>query len=304
MKKSFELIAAPFTPFTSEDALDEDRIHLLAKYLQYNNLDGAFIAGTTGECASLSHKEKIRLQEIWSSHQTDSFRIISMLGGTSLPEMQDLAQRAQSLNLSGISIISPYYFKSCLEELVATCHDVCAYAPNTPFYYYHLPQLSGARHKMLDFIKLAEKSIPTFAGIKFSAPDMMDFHLCRTYSDKYKLFWGSDEVLLSAMINGADGAVGSTYNYAAPLYQKIIHKFQSGDIMEAREWQERALKMVSILVKHGGISAGKLFMKIAGLDCGKNRRPLANPTTITTLKKELEKIDFNSFCNKVSFSEA
>ena len=44
-------------------------------------------------------------------------------------------------------------------------------------------------------------------------------------NNKYNMLWGVDEALLSGLIAGADGAVGSTYNYAAPLYNKILDLF-------------------------------------------------------------------------------
>ena len=88
------------------------------------------------------------------------------------------------------------------------------------------------------------------------------------------MFWGSDEALLSGLVVGANGAIGSTYNYAAPLYRKIIDALENNDIAEARKWQQKAVEMVSLLFKYGGGGAGKAFMKIIGLDCGNFRPPI------------------------------
>ncbi|HNX93486.1 MAG TPA: dihydrodipicolinate synthase family protein, partial [Syntrophomonas sp.] len=77
---------------------------------------------------------------------------------------------------------------------------------------------------------------------------------------------------------GCRGAVGSTYNYAAPLYLSLIDSFNNGDLHFARQLQHISIKMISLLGKYGGMATGKAFMKYAGLDCGKSRCPVKNMT--------------------------
>ena len=129
----------------------------------------------------------------------------------------------------------------------------------------------------------------------------MDFSLCKMHRDGYySMLWGSDEILLSGLVAGADGAVGSTYNYALPLYQEIIKNFNLGNIPEAAALQKLSMKMVDLLMKHGGNRAGKGFMKIIGVDCGPCRLPLTSLTNeqISQLEADLHEINFPEFCSK------
>ena len=87
---------------------------------------------------------------------------------------------------------------------------------------------------------------------------------------------GRDENLLPALSAGCKGAVGSTYNYAAPLYLSLIASFNNGDLQSARNLQNISIRMISLLGKYGGMGTGKAFMKYAGLDCGKFRLPVKN----------------------------
>ena len=89
---------------------------------------------------------------------------------------------------------------------------------------------------MLEFLRLAEDSIPNLAGIKYTHSNIMECHACRRYKDgKYTIFWGTDEALLSALVIGVEAAVGSTYNYAAPLYhnRRLTYFFTPGTFLGA-----------------------------------------------------------------------
>ncbi len=304
MKLKLEgLIAAPFTPFNDSGELALGQIEKLANLYNKNGVKGVFICGSTGEGVALTFDEKIQVLKAWGGIDDPSLKKVFMVGGTSLKEMQSLAKLAQENQLDAISMMSPYYFKPTkLEHLVDFCYQLAAVTPELPFYYYHIPVLTGAYFSMHKFLKLVDGRIPNFAGIKFSAIDLFDYQKCSIYiNQKYQLLWGVDEALLAGLAAGARGAVGSTYNYAAPLYHRIFNAFQQGNMEEARHYQEKAVRMVDLLVKYGGNEAGKAFMKLIGIDCGWFRPPLQplSNEQLSQLEKELTKIGFFEFCSKV-----
>jgi N-acetylneuraminate lyase len=303
MSKLSGLIAAPFTPLDSENNVAFEKVAEIARLYEKNGVTGAFIIGSTGECASLTYSEKMDLIEQWGKDKGDNLKVISMVGGTCIKEMKNLARHAQEKKMDGISMLCPYYFKpKSVADLVEACKMVAASAPELPFYYYHIPSMTGGYFPMLPFLQLAAKEIPTLAGIKYTHYDLFDFQSCKQFAgDKYSLLWGTDEALLSGLVAGADGAVGSTYNYAAPLYTELLKKLNAGDLDGAQKNQRAAVAMVQILMKYGGGVAGKGFMKLIGLDCGENRLPLQtlDDHEILAMKKDLKKIDFFNFCSKV-----
>ena len=303
MKRLKGLIAAPFTPMDDNGELVLEKIDELASLYEKNGVAGAFICGSTGEGVSLTVEEKRQVMERWGKVKGDGIKALFMLGGTCLKEMQDLAIHARECGLDGISILCPFYFKPGTEaQLVDFCGHVADTVPDMPFYYYHIPALTGGHFSMARFLALADGKIPNLAGIKFTAPDIMDYHACRMFKNgKYDMLWGIDEALLSGLAAGAEGAVGSTYNYAAPLYNKIIEAFQNRDFTEAERLQRSSVRMVELLVKYGGTGAGKAFMKLIGLDCGQFRPPVYSPSAeqIRALEKELQEIGFFDFCSKI-----
>ncbi len=304
MNKLSGLIAAPFTPLDIKGELALNEIDDLVNLYQSNGIKGAFICGTTGEGVSLTLDEKKQVIKTWGEKKGSQLKVLAMLGGTCLKEMQELALFARDHYMDGISIMSPFFFKpDNVLELVHFCKAVAETTPELPFYFYHIPAFSGGNFSMLRFLEIADEQISNLAGIKFTSSDLLDFHQCTLYKNrKYNLLWGTDEALLSGLVIGAQGAVGSTYNYAAPLYNEIIKSFQMNDLDRAEKLQRSAVKMVGLLKKYGGVGAGKAFMKIIGVDCGWFRPPVRSLSDhkVNELKKELEEIGFFNFCSKSS----
>lgn len=303
MEKLTGLIAAPFTPMNQNGELALEKIEVQARLFEKNGVSGAFICGSTGEGVSLTLEEKKQVMKRWGEVKGEKLKTIFMVGGTCLKEMQTLALYARDQKMDAIAALCPYYFKpATVAHLVDFCRQVAGVVPDLPFYYYHIPALTGGYFSMYEFLQMADGQIPNLAGIKFTHSDIMDFHASSRYGDgKYALLWGMDEAMLSGLAVGAKAAVGSTYNYAAPLYNQIIQAFEKGDLAAAQKKQEQAVRMVQLLVKYGGTSAGKGFMKIIGLDCGWFRPPLFPITDdqLRSLEAELQDIGFFEFCSKI-----
>lgn len=115
------------------------------------------------------------------------------------------------------------------------------------------------------------------------------------------MLWGRDENMLSALVLGAKGAVGSTYNYAAPLYHDLINAYNNNDIEKARQLQQTSIDMISLLGKYGGIATGKAYMKLIDIDCGTFRLPVKNMSEIqfTLFEEDTKKINFQQFASKM-----
>lgn len=152
---------------------------------------------------------------------------------------------------------------------------------------------------MFDLLKAVDGRIPNFVGIKYTHEDFMDFLSCLHFNNgQYDMLWGRDENMLSALSIGAKGAVGSTYNYAAPLYHKLMDAFAAGELNKAAGIQQTAIDMIRLLGKYGGIATGKAFMKLIGMDCGAFRLPIKNMSTalFEEFRKDVDNLGFYEFC--------
>lgn len=299
------LIAAPFTPMKSDGALNLPLIPQYYDLLVKNNVSGGFICGSTGEGVSMTTEEKMMVAEAWASRAgaNSEFKIMTLVGGTSLEDGIKLARHARSIGLYGVSFTAPFYFKPAdVRQLAHCCKAIADAVPDMPFYYYHIPVLTGVGFPMFELLKAVDDYIPNFAGVKYTHEDFMDFQSCLNYKEgKYDMLWGRDENMLPALSVGAQAAVGSTFNYAAPLYMQIIHAFNNGRLETARKLQQQSIDMIRLLGKYGGIATGKAYMKLLGVDCGRFRLPVKNMTKeqFEEFKKDVEQLEFESFCSQL-----
>jgi N-acetylneuraminate lyase len=151
---------------------------------------------------------------------------------------------------------------------------------------------------MPEFLPLAESRIPTFAGLKFTSPALHEFQACAGSRKRpSRLFFGVDEMLLSGLASGAEGAIGSTYNFAAPLYRRLREAFGQGRIEEARECQARSIELVGVLQRRPFLASVKGVMRILGLECGPTRLPILplGGEELSALERELRSIGFFSW---------
>lgn len=291
------LVAATHTPFADDGTLNPGAIEAQAELLAGDGAGAVFIGGTTGECHSLTVEERLALAERWSAVAKGSpLKLVVHVGANSLTDARTLAAQAQRLGAAAISAVAPSYFKpGSLRTLVDCCREVAAAAPATPFYYYDIPPMTGIRFPMPDFLDAAEGQIPTLAGIKFSNPDLMAYQRClRAHGGRFDIPWGIDEYILAALAVGGSGGVGSSYNFASPIYVRLIDAFRKGDLDAAREEQFRSVRLVQLLADYGYMAAAKAIMGMLGAPVGPPRLPNASLSQDRQgqLRADLERLGF------------
>jgi N-acetylneuraminate lyase len=287
----------------------ELNLSLIPRYYEMlvaNGVNGAFICGSTGEGVSMTTAEKMAVAEAWAdcSRSNPDFKVMTLLGGTSIADCKELARHAKEIGLYAVSFTAPFYFKPAdVKQLAECCKAIADEVPDMPFYYYHIPVLTRVDFAMHDLLQAVDGCIPNFAGVKYTHEDFMDFLSCINYKNgKYDMLWGRDENMLAALALGSKGAVGSTFNYAAPLYHQLISEYENGSIEVARTLQQKSIDMIRLLGKYGGIATGKAYMKVMGLDCGTFRLPVKNMSAeqFQAFKNEVEQLNFGSFCSQIS----
>ncbi|XP_059922191.1 N-acetylneuraminate lyase [Gadus macrocephalus] len=274
------LVAATFTPLTSEGELDLSVIGPYVDYLtERQGVWNIFVNGTTGEGMSLSVEERKRTAEEWCLRARGKMdNVIVHVGCLSIKDSKDLAHHAETVGADGIGVISPSFFKpKTADALRSYLKEVASAAPALPLYYYHIPALTGSNLLASDVCKGLEALIPTFSGVKFSGTDLMDFGQCVRHSQAdQSLLYGVDEQLLAALAFGANGAVGSLYNYLGSHFNKLMMAFAQGDLVGARALQFSVQDLLAFASKYGfDVAVNKQLMSdLSGLSLGPPRLPL------------------------------
>lgn len=286
----FQFIAPPHTPFLPNGALNLSAIEKQAFWYEQSGVTGVFVGGTTGEGQSLTIDERIALAQQWvCTSAACRLKVIIHVGHRELAEARHLAAHAGAVGAHALAatcynMVPP----KNAGELAEFCASIAAEAPQLPFYYYHIPELTDVAIPMADFLAAAVPLIPNLAGVKFTDSDLVDLQRCL---EKYELefLYGQDESLLAGYVLGAHGAIGSSYNFMAPFYRTMITALDGGDLATARRMQWIATKVIDRMQTVGYLPAAKRLMRLRGVDCGPARPPVANPSD-EALSKLIEQL--------------
>ncbi len=293
------LLAAALTPFNADGTVSLKTIEPIVELLIRNGVSGLYVCGSTGEGISLSTSERKDVLEEYIRAVNGRIRIIAQVGHNSLVESRDLAKHAAKAGADMISATCPSYFKASDTESLAECvTTIASAAPETPFYYYHIPALTSSPIDIVSFMETASRQIPNLVGLKYTDPKLFEYQACMAINDgALDIIWGVDEMLLGAVATGGKAAIGSTYNITAPLSLRVMQSFADGDIKAAREHQLQSALFIRELLRYPFHAAVKFVMAQQGVDPGPVRAPLKNLTDEQkiSLAEMLKRVDADSF---------
>ena len=292
------LIAATPTPFKADGEIDLEPIGPLVELLIGNGINGLYVCGSTGEGMSLSSAERKAVTAEFVNAASGRIPVIAQVGHNSVPEAKELARHAAEVGVDIVSATCPSYFKASDNAALMRCiMQIAAGAPDLPFYYYHIPSLTGSTVDIVRFLEDGRESVPNLTGLKYTDTKLFEYQMCLAVDNNaLDIVWGCDEMLLGALATGANAFIGSTYNFAAPLSNGVIKAFKEGNIEEARTLQLQSALMIRELLEFPFHAALKRVMQSLGVSLGPVRPPLkellSRETELTDL---LDDIDFKSF---------
>ena len=269
MKQFDGIFTALLTPFDSSDNINERELRRLISFNLGMGVRGFYVTGSTGEAFMLSTEERMRVMEIVRDEAPDA-TLIAHVGSVDERVAQKLAKHASTLGYDLVSSVAPFYYKFTFPE-IRDYYCRVADAAELPMLVYHIPVFSGVNmgtEEMNTFL-----SDPRFAGIKYTSGDFFTMERVKALHPNKLIYNGYDEMLLSGLSMGADGAIGSTYNFMADKFVRILRLFREQKIDEARAAQNEANRIISILCKVGVMQAEKEILCQLGFDFGICRHP-------------------------------
>ncbi|GAA1287036.1 MULTISPECIES: dihydrodipicolinate synthase family protein [Streptomyces] len=132
-------IPAITTPFTREGVLDTDALHVQVDWLVKEGIQGAILAGTSGEWFSMSTAERAQLFAAGAEHRTDTFPVIGACNAFTPHEAITHARAAEAAGLDGILLTPPPYIVPNRKEIIAFYRAVSD-ATDIPMTVYNWPR--------------------------------------------------------------------------------------------------------------------------------------------------------------------
>lgn len=266
------IFPALLTPFTSDNKIDEGALRRAVERNIEQGVSGFYVCGSTGEAFLLTAEERKRILEIVADQTKERVSIIAHIGAIATDLTLDLGRHAVSVKgVTALSSIPPFYYGFTRNEIIKYYSDI-AEELTFPLIPYNFPKLSGVT--LTPEIVAELRKNKNIVGIKFTSQNFYDLERIKTSDAGLTVFNGFDEMFLAGLSMGADGAIGSTFNFMADKFIAIKKEFAANNIAKARELQTEANTVIQILLTADDfMAAEKYAMDIIGISYGVPRRP-------------------------------
>ncbi len=270
------IFPALLTPFGKDGRINEKELEKLVIYNLQKGVKGFYVSGSTAEAFLLSTDERKLIMSIVKDAAPDA-TLIAHIGSLNEADAIALGKHAYVLGYDAVSSVAPYYYKFTFDEIKGY-YNRLAEASSLPMLVYHIPAFSGVSLGMKEIASFLEDE--KFMGIKYTSNDFFTLEQCKSAFPDKIIYNGYDEMLSAGLAMGADGGIGSTYNFMAEKFVKIYDLFRANKLDEAKEIQKEANRIITILCNIGVMQAEKEVLNQLGFDFGSCRPPFA------TLKEE------------------
>lgn len=252
--KQFKGLMAPvFTPFKGLDnQINYEMIPKYTEFLKAKNIKAILVNGTTGEGVLMNLDERRKVTEHWwKSCEQYNMLMKVQISGCTFTDVITLAKHAESLGVDGVLCLPELYFKpKTADQLVKYLKEIAANCPKTPLYYYHIPNMTQVDISMPTFMELAQKEIPSFAGIKFTSGDLSVGIDCLKFG---QVFIGNNTILCGALALGFENFIMTPLNVRPEMSMNMIELMENGKVKEATTEQFKLNDYLKKSLKEGNI---------------------------------------------------
>ncbi len=282
------IFTALLTPFNPDCTINEKSLCRLVEFNLQRGVHGFYVGGSTGESMLMTSQERKRVFEIVKSASGSAVPLIAHVGAISTAEAIGMAKRAEELGYDAISAVAPFYYGFTGNEIKGYYTDIVS-SVSLPMFIYNFPASGGVAFTP-SFAKEMFKDA-RFVGIKHTSGNLYDLQQFKQVIGRdITVFNGYDEICLGGLSMGADGAIGSTYNFMGSKFVALYNAFLSGEIEKAQQLQREANEIIAQMIKYGVFSCEKAVLTHMGIDMGKCRSPFLpiSPEGDAAMKKIAE----------------
>ncbi len=271
-KKLGGIISALVTPFDTDEKLAETLIPSLVAFQLGQGIDGFYVGGSTGEAFLQSVEERARCLKAVAEANDGKALLIAHVGAIATAESIALARTAADAGYDAISAVPPFYYDFTASELINHFKALATATPLPVIVY----NFGGKVPKMTGELIMALLDDHRFAGIKHTSTDLYQLERFKRHRPDVAIFNGYDEMCLAGLAMGADGAIGTTYNFMGDLFIDLRRAFLDGRMKDALRLQQAANRVIDVLVEVGVFPGTKALLRLMGQDAGSCRRPFGD----------------------------
>ncbi|HEX6307663.1 MAG TPA: dihydrodipicolinate synthase family protein [Longimicrobiales bacterium] len=226
------VLPAITTPFTDDGGVDEQFLAEHVVWLVDDGCRGIVALGSLGEGATLSYAEKVRVLEVCRAALGTRAPLVAGVSGLGTGECVELARAAEDAGCDGLMVLPPYVYRGDWPETRAHFSAVIG-ATALSCMLYNNPIAYGTDLSPVQVDELAREHDNVHA-LKDSSGDVRRLTALREQlGDRLRLFAGLDDMVMEAVLMGADGWIAGLVNAYPAESVRLFEAARDGRVAEA-----------------------------------------------------------------------
>lgn len=265
------ILAAVPTPFTADGDINIDGLEQNLHGLIEHGIHGIVALATAGEAPSMTLDERLQVMDAAAAAVANQVPLIVGVGGPNERETNTMIRAAERANVSGLMLITPYFYNFSKPELMAYFRRV-ARSTDLPVSIYN-STYAGVPLGPDDIADLA--AIDNIVGLKEGGQAQAS-EVIRRVDGQLSVYCARDSYLYEVLACGGAGAISFSANVVPDLVIGIYDAAVKGDWDTALRLQRRLNPLVGQLVRRSYPAPTKAAMNLSGWVGGHVRAPLTD----------------------------
>lgn len=262
---------ALITPFKKDGSIDEEGLRRLVDFQEENGVTTLVPCGSTGESATLSHEEHIRVVSIVRD-QAKNAKVLAGAGSNSTAEAVMLSKAAADLGVDGILSISPYYIKPTQDGIFQHYKSISE-SIDIPVIVYNVPGRTGSNITAETTLRMAQ--LPGIIGIKEASGNVSQVgDILANKPKDFEVMSGDDGLTFPMLAMGCTGVISVAANCCPNSMTQMVQLCLKEKYIDARAIHFKMLPLFRDLFIESNPIPIKYVMKRLGYGNGKPRLPL------------------------------
>jgi 4-hydroxy-tetrahydrodipicolinate synthase len=291
--KKFGRVLIPIvTPFDVRGNVSIPDLKKVLGHIRKNDLsDSIIVGGTNGEFVSLTIEERLKIFETVRENVHDQ-PVIAGTGTPSTKETIQLTRAAEEMGMDMAMVVSPYYQKPCSRGLLEHFQEV-AKSTRLPITLYNIPIFAGVNidPEVVKELAKIDNVVAVKEEVAINPIQVTQFILAT--NDTFPVYCGDDTMVLSALSQGAVGAVSGGSHIIGREMKMMIDLFLNGKVEKAKSIHHKIYPLFRAFSGEGRVNPIPLLkeaLNLIGVRVGGPRLPLqrANKKEREALAKVLK----------------
>lgn len=276
MKDFGRILTAMVTPFHDDFSVDYERAATLAEYLAANGSDGLVVAGSTGESATLSREEKLKLFKVVLEAVGDRVAVIAGTGSNDTMASIEMTREAEKIGVHGAMLVGPYYNKPPQEGFYQHFKAIASHT-DLPVIIYNVPGRTGSNILPATIVRLAE--IKNIVAVKEASGNLEQVsEIIRMAPKEFLVYSGDDSLTLPILSVGGTGIISVASHVVGKRMQEMVQAFFAHDVVKAQTIHLELMPFFKVIFVTTNPIPIKTAVNLIGQKAGPLRLPLVPPT--------------------------